>query len=228
MRIEDIEAALAPFDLKLRGIVALSDDEIQSYSFCGQKSVALVGNIGSSFWSRFSQSEEYLDGLAHPLDRWSLRLANEIAPKLNATPVFPFQGPPYLPFQQWAQRAEALHQSPIGLMIHPQYGLWHAYRFALLMPEPVETSRNETDSPCLSCKTQLCLHTCPVKAFSAEGYDVDSCADYLRKTPSADCFQHGCMARFSCPAGREHRYLDAQSQFHLRAFIGARRDVSSP
>ncbi len=228
MKIENIEMALAPFGLKLRGVVALNDDEGKTFGFARQSSVALVGNIGSSFWYEFSQSAEYLDGLDDPLDRWSLRLANEIAPKLNARPLFPFQGPPYLPFQQWAKRAEALHQSPIGLMIHPQYGLWHAYRFALLIAEPVETTQTEHTSLCLTCDEQPCLHTCPVKAFSTEGYNVDSCACFLKQTPSADCFQHGCMARFNCPAGREYRYLDAQSQFHLRAFIGARFNLVSP
>ena len=227
MRIRDIEALLAPFGLKLRGIVALNDSDIQAYGYAEQSSVALVGNIGSSFWSEFSQSAEYLDGLADPLDRWSFRLANEIAPKLNATPIFPFQGPPYLPFQQWAKRAEALHQSPIGLMIHPQYGLWHAYRFGLVLTEEIDLTPAQQDSPCLNCIDQPCLNTCPVKAFSKEGYDVGSCADYLKQTPEADCFQHGCMARFVCPAGREYRYLDAQSQFHLRAFIEARPDVTA-
>ncbi len=228
MNIDDIETVLVPFGLKLRGIVRLSDDEIQTYGFTEHSSVALVGNIGSSFWSEFSRSAEYLDDLADPLDRWSLRLANEIAPKLDATPIFPFQGPPYLPFQQWANRAEALHQSPIGLMIHPKYGLWHAYRFALLIARSVETAQSEHASPCLTCEDQPCLHTCPVKAFSTEGYDVDSCACFLKQTPSADCFQHGCMARFKCPAGREYRYLDQQSQFHLGAFIGARLNLVDP
>jgi len=202
--------------------VTLNDDEIRQYNFAGQLAVALVGNIGSSFWSSFVESNEYADGEADPLDRWSLRVANEVAPSLNAKPVFPFQGPPYLPFQQWAKRAEAMHQSPLGLMIHPQFGLWHAYRFALLFQHTFEQTQDNQESPCLSCIDQPCLKTCPVNALSAEGYDVDGCAEYLKQNASAECFEHGCMARFSCPAGREYRYLDAQSQFHLGAFVGAR------
>ena len=217
-----IEQALKPYGLKLRGIVALSDNDIREYGFSGQSSVALVGNVGSSFWDKFTQSTEYRDGAANPLDRWSMRVANKVAPTLNAKPVFPFQGPPYLPFQQWAKRAEALHQSPLGLMIHPQFGLWHAYRFALLINEEFDATLAKQDSPCLSCIDQPCLNTCPVNAFSKSGYDVDSCADYLKQNALAECFQHGCMARFVCPAGPEYRYLDAQSQFHLGAFVGAR------
>ena len=222
MTTEDIEQALVPFGLKLRGIVALKPNEVQEYGFSGRSSVALVGNIGSSFWAEFIQSPEYIDGASNPLDRWSERIANEIAPGLNAKPVFPSQGPPYLPFQQWAKRAEALHQSPLGLLIHPQFGLWHAYRFALLINEHIDQTPAQQDSPCLSCIDRPCLNTCPVNAISTAGYDVDNCASYLKQNTSADCFQHGCMARFECPTARNYRYLDAQSQFHLEAFIGAR------
>lgn len=222
MKLTDIEKALEPFGLKLRGVASLSREEIRDYGFNNRLSVALVGNIGSSFWPEFIQSNEWRDSEPDPLDRWSRRVADEIAPKLNATPVYPFQGPPYLPFQQWAKRAEALYQSPIGLMVHPHYGLWHAYRFGLLLLQEFKTEPDQQDSPCLTCEEKPCLNTCPVMAFSTAGYDVDSCADYLNKTPSADCFQHGCMARYSCPASPEFRYVDEQSQFHLRAFFRAR------
>ena len=220
MNSENIKQALAPFGLKLRGIAALSPDEKQVYGFTAN-TVALVGNIGSSFWPVFRQSREYADGKANPLDRWSLRLAKQIAPRLNATPVFPFQGPPYLPFQQWAKRAETLQQSPIGLMMHPQYGLWHAYRFGLLLTEPIASTIVQQDSPCLSCSEQPCLNTCPVNAFSDSGYDIARCAQYLQQTSATDCARHGCMARYECPAGRNYRYIDEQSQFHLQTFLSA-------
>ena len=225
MKLNDIETALAPYGLKLRGIVATNDDEIRNYGFAEQSCIALVGNIGSSFWPVFRQSPEFADGEADPLDRWSSRVALKIAPALNAEPVFPFQGPPYLPFQQWAKRAEDLWQSPIGLMMHPQYGLWHSYRFALLVKGEFDDRSAQQDSPCLSCTDQPCLNTCPVNAFSKAGYDVDACADYLKRRPSADCYNHGCMARYACPAGREYRYVDEQSQFHLQAFVGNRLDI---
>lgn len=219
---ETIKAILEPYGLKLRGVTKLSDEEIRRYGFEEYHSVALVGNIGSSFWDEFTQSNEYRDGGPDPLDRWSQRVAKIIAPALKATPIFPFQGPPYLPFQQWAQRAEHMDQSPLGLMMHPQYGLWHAYRFALLLSETLEITQTDRSSPCLSCIEKPCLNTCPVDAFSTKGYDVPQCVDYLKENPDSDCFQHGCMARFECPLGREYRYIDEQSQFHLRAFIGSR------
>ena len=103
--------ALQEYGLFVRGVTMLSTAEIETYGFSKAKpALALVGNIGSSYWPVFSQSPEFLDGEADPLDRWSRRVAGAIAAELPIEPVYPFEGPPYYPFQQWAQRAEALEQ----------------------------------------------------------------------------------------------------------------------
>ncbi len=224
MNVEQIKTALKPFGLRLRGITTPTAHEVTTCNLGeSARAIALVGNIGSSFWSVFSQTAEFADDQPDPLDRWSARVARQLAPEFDATPVFPSQGPPYPPFQQWAQRAENLHQSPLGLMIHPEYGLWHAYRFALALPEIIQTDPHGKGSPCVSCVEKSCLNTCPVAAFTTAGYDVPACTKYLQSTQQAACFQHGCMARLSCPAGLKYRYVDAQSQFHLQAFIGSVR-----
>ena len=115
---------LEQFGLYLRGVTQVSAEEVADYGFPGDHcSIALVGNIGSSYWDSFSLSPEFADGSPDPLDRWSRRIANEIASRFTLTPIFPFQGPPYFPFQRWAQRAESLMQSPLGVMMHPQHGL---------------------------------------------------------------------------------------------------------
>ena len=38
-------------------------------------------------------------------------------------------------------RAEGLKPSPIGILMHPQFGLWHAYRGALLFDVEIELRR---------------------------------------------------------------------------------------
>jgi hypothetical protein len=186
---------LHEYGLFARGVTRLTAAEIETWGFAADKpALVLVGNIGSSYWPIFSQSAEYLDGAADPLDRWSQRVANEIAAELPVQPVYPFAGPPYYPFQQWAQRAEALEQSPIGVMMHPEFGLWHSYRFALLGAEfdaPEKPLHKE--SPCLSCATQPCLH------------------------------RWGCLARYACPVATELNYLPEQGKFHLAAFLNARK-----
>ena len=67
-------------------------------------------------------SPEARDGRADPLDRWSRRVVDALAAALGARALYPFDGPPHWPFQRWARRAEAVHVSPLGLLIHPDYG----------------------------------------------------------------------------------------------------------
>ena len=215
---------LAGYGLHLRGITRLDPREIAALGLPADKpSIALVGNIGSSYWPVFVRSAEYRDGQPDSLDRWSRRVAETVAQEFPVQPVYPFEGPPFYPFQQWAQRAEALERSPIGIMMHPEYGLWHSYRFALLGNGfEVEPQRPMANSPCIECADKPCLQRCPVDAFDGKGYDVESCTGYLQQTPAAECHDTGCLARYACPVAPELRYTPAQGQFHLRAFLARR------
>jgi hypothetical protein len=220
---EELDDRLREHGLFVRGATRLTGAEIDTFGLDSDRTdIALVGNIGSSYWPQFSQSIEFSDGAPHPLDRWSRRVATSIAQALSLRPLYPFEGPPYFPFQQWAKRAEALEQSPIGVMMHPEFGLWHSYRFALLGSDLQREAANATAvSPCLACELKPCLRTCPVDAFDLDGYAVDACADYLRSSPQAECHRRGCLARHACPVAIEFRYVDAQGSFHLRAFLQA-------
>jgi hypothetical protein len=219
-----LEDCLRDYGLFVRGVTRLTEAELENWGFEQDKPwLALVGNIGSSYWPNFSQAWEFHDGESDPLDRWSRRVAEALADELSLRPVYPFSGPPYYPFQQWAQRAEALEQSPIGVMMHPQFGLWHSYRFALLGAGfDYEETPQAAASPCQDCDSQPCLRRCPVDAFDANGYAVERCAAYLQQTPQAECHRQGCLARYACPVAPELRYVAAQGEFHLRAFLHAR------
>lgn len=212
--------SLASHGLYLRGVAKLTKQELTRYDFPADKpSIALVGNIGSSYWASFTHSDEYLDGESQPLDRWSRRIAAEIASEHPVQSIFPFTGPPYYPFQQWAQRAEGLDQSPLGILIHPEYGLWHSYRFALL-GEKFELDHSLPGaSPCIACDAKPCTTRCPVGAISDQGYDAERCATYLRQNLRAVCHEQGCLARYACPVAPNLGYTQAQSAFHLRAFL---------
>ena len=159
-------------------------------------------------------------GFADPLDRWSRRLIESLARELGGRALFPFGGPPFLPFQRWAQRAEPVHSSPIGLLIHPYYGLWHAYRGAIGFPEELAVPEPApVPSPCESCTGRWCLKSCPVGAFSSTGYDVAACAGHLRSAAGGDCMDFGCRARRACPVGADHAYGPEQASFLMRAFL---------
>ncbi len=228
MTYDDLQQRLESTGLHSRGAFSLGQQELADIQqqfkttvIAESATLVLVGNVGSSFWPVFSRSPEYADGEPHPLDRWSQRIADEIATDFDALAVFPFSGPPWHPFQQWAMRAEAISSSPLGLLIHPQYGLWHAYRFGLIMDSAniKGQTQQKIESPCEKCIDQPCLHTCPVNAFKPGAYDVPACASYLKANPQAACNQTGCQARLSCPVGESFRYQSAHHLFHLQAFI---------
>jgi hypothetical protein len=186
--------------------------------------LVLVGITGRENWPFFASSPEAADGKADPLDRWSRRIVSAVAVRFGATAVFPFDGPPWAPFQRWAQKAEPVYPSPLGMLIHPDWGLWHAWRGALAFSQLLELPQpDRRTSPCESCAEKPCLTGCPVNAFSSAGYDVAACVAHLDSLEGADCRNHGCRARRACPVGAQHRYAPDQAQFHLQAFREAQR-----
>jgi hypothetical protein len=212
--LTELAEALAGHGLILRGGFHPGSDETE---LAGVGTVLLIGNAGPAMWRAF---EPHIDGAPNPLDRWTRRVIEPIARKSGARAIFPF-GEPHWPFQRWARRAEFLHPSPLGMLIHPEYGLWHAWRAALLFDDRLELpARRETPSPCDSCAGKPCLSACPVGAFSQEGYAVDLCAGHL-SGPAADCLVVGCRARNACPAGEGWRYPEPQLRFHMSAFASA-------
>ncbi len=184
------------------------------------RTIALIGVAGRLGWDAFAGSPEAADGAADPLDRFSRRVIGGLAEAFGAIALFPFGGPPYLPFQRWAERAEAVHPSPIGVFVHPVYGLWHSYRGALGLREALAVPPLEpTPSPCESCLDKPCLSTCPVEAHRPRNFNVALCAEHLREAGGADCMARGCRARRACPVGAEHMQGPEQAAFVMRAYL---------
>ena len=182
--------------------------------------LVLVGNAGPGMWSVFAKSNEANDGAPDALDRWSRRIVSRLARSLGAAAHFPFGGPPWLPFIRWAQRAGPVYPSPIGPLVHPDHGLWHAYRGALAFRERLELPPPDTrPSPCGTCTDKPCLSACPVEAFSADGYDVAGCVAHIASRAGARCLGGGCLARHACPVGRDAAYGASQAGFHMRSFL---------
>ncbi len=205
-----------------RGAFHLADGE-RSGALADLRTIVLVGMAGRSGWDGFAASAEAHDGLDHPLDRFSRRVIGALAEGLGAAALYPFGDPPHFPFQRWARRCEPVHPSPLGLLIHPVYGLWHSYRGALGFPEALDLPAWEaTPSPCDTCRGRPCLSACPVGAFFVGGYDVAACAAHLRSAAGAECMSGGCLARRACPVGAEHAHGAEQAAFTMRAFLRAR------
>ena len=186
--------------------------------------LVLVGNAGPGMWPAFAASEEAGDGAPNALDRWSRRVVSRLARILDGAAHFPFGGPPWLPFIRWAQRAGPVYPSPIGPLVHPDFGLWHAYRGAIAFRERLDLPPPDNRaSPCESCADRPCLSSCPAGAFSPSGYDVEGCVAHIESRAGVPCLGGGCLARHACPVGREAAYEASQAAFHMRAFLDARR-----
>ncbi|HEX3430960.1 MAG TPA: hypothetical protein VHT03_08740 [Rhizomicrobium sp.] len=186
--------------------------------------LVLAGFTGNTHWQHFKNSAEATDGKSDPLDRWSSRVIGEIARALGATALFPFTGPPWLPFLAWARKCEPLHPSPLGMLIHPDFGLWHAFRGALAFRERFALPPPDMrPSPCETCVEKPCLVACPVAAFTPGRYNVVACVDHISSPRGADCTAEGCRARRACPVGTADRYVPEEAAFHMRAFLAAQK-----
>ncbi|MDA1097611.1 MAG: hypothetical protein O2967_01395 [Proteobacteria bacterium] len=177
--------------------------------------VVLIGNAGPDLWQSFKDH----DSGPHPLDKWCRDVLTPLARNLGADILFPFDGPPHPPFLRWARRAEGLSASPIGPSIHPEYGLWHAYRGALLFSQMMVLPPPLLVRPCDNCAERPCLTACPVAAFGVDSYDVPACVGHLRQPAGRDCMDLACRARRACPIGQDYRYNNEQAHFHMAAFL---------
>ncbi|MFM2282273.1 MAG: hypothetical protein RLZZ444_4504 [Pseudomonadota bacterium] len=218
LTIDEIRGVLAPHGLFLRGLVGFDGDGPVLSNGGRARCVLLIGNVGGSLWPAFSRWREENPTLGNPLDRWSEETIRPIASRFAATAYFPSEKP-WQPFQQWAMRAEGLKPSPLGILIHPEFGLWHGYRGALGFERALNMKMADTQPhPCDTCSNRPCLTTCPVSAVAADHFDVATCRSHLRSIAGVgECMEAGCLARSACPVGADYRYPDAQLRFHMAA-----------
>ncbi|MEP3439521.1 MAG: ferredoxin [Hoeflea sp.] len=228
-----LDAALAKHGLCRRGRLVAGDAAVAMPSNGGAVSfICLVGHAGGGFWPVFEAWRKAHRDVEDPLDRWSEAVIRPLAEAAGGEAVFPSDRP-WHPFQQWAMLAEGLKPSPLGMLIHPEYGLWHGYRGAILFgpearvrlldPTVAASQDGESDvsliHPCDACPDRPCMTVCPVKAFGPAGFTVDACRTHLKTDDGRQgCMSSGCLARDACPVGREHRYSGAQVGFHMAGF----------
>ncbi|WP_051927487.1 hypothetical protein [Ruegeria halocynthiae] len=171
---------------------------------------------GRNFWTTLKAAPEWSDD--HPVDRWSTRVIGQMAHDLGAEAHFPFGGPPYAPFIDWALKSGRTFSSPVGALVHDTVGMMISFRGALHFPQEFTIPKGTGTSPCTTCPAP-CTNTCPVGALNSQSfYDVDACHGHLSTTEGQTCLTGGCLARLSCPlsdgAGRDPE----QSAHHMKAF----------
>ncbi len=193
--------------------------------------LVLAGNVGPNMFQAFSAARDGWtaeDDGGHPLDHWSRLVLTKASQRFGGSPdcvpIYSFDGPPYHPFQRWARKSEAVHPSPLGPFIHPDYGLWQAYRGSLAFAENFAVPpRDERPNPCATCRDRPCMSTCPVEAHSGKGLDLLTCVRHMDGPDGEDCIQRGCQARRACPVSPEFLYRPEQANFHMDSFTRLRK-----
>lgn len=187
------------------------------------RALTLVGSLSDALFQPFRESPEAADGAPDPLDRYTRRVLSGIAEEAGLGIVFPFEGPPWHPFQRWALRTGGFSPSPMGVLAHREFGTWLGLRAAFLSAQPVEAPALATSpGPCGTCLEKPCIAACPAGALSDSlppaGYDVPRCLAHLRAEPDAACHT-GCLARRACPYGRAHAQSPDVAALHMAAFL---------
>ncbi|MFV1497073.1 ferredoxin [Phaeobacter sp. JH20_02] len=218
----DIYGGFHPTAGQLRGFIEAAAPDIAtgSETDSGPQGTLILLGTAPSFWPGFVTSPEYHDGRADPVDRWSSRVIGDLAQSWGAIPAYPFTGPPYAPFVDWALASGRSFTSPSQMLVHDRYGMMISFRGALyfahhfdLPPAPLALA------PCLGCEDRPCLSRCPVTALKEGGpYDLAACHRHLESTEGPPCLSTGCLARRACPLSTGADRIPAQSAHHMRYF----------
>ena len=209
MNWDQLTDDLGPFGLFVMG--ALTRDG---------ETITLVG-ADQAMWPLFQSSPEYQDRVPDPLDTWSKRVLRPIATAHACRAVFPSDGPPYLPFIDWAKATGAFWPSPTGMLIHDKAGLMISIRGALIAPGMFDLPRASGRAPCETCADRPCETACPVRALSpTTAYDVPACKTHVASETGQDCLNAGCRVRRACPVSQSFGRDPEQSQFHMKSFMG--------
>ncbi|MEA9358185.1 hypothetical protein SHI21_18265 [Bacteriovorax sp. PP10] len=152
------------------------------------KTLCLIGNGGKALWEKLPHP---LDTSTHPFDLYVENKMQEFAEKILEDKIEVLY-PNYsytLPLQKLGRALNLCTQSPIGLDIHSEFGLWFAFRGVFLTSKDIpDTALDKISSPCETCLEKPCLTT----------------SDIAR-------------GRLCCPIKKEHQYLPAQIDFHQNA-----------
>lgn len=212
LTIADIEARLALHHLAILGGFGCEAD--QGFP-TGTRTLLMIGPGGAGYWPHVTSQPEW-DGAPDPVDRWSRRVIGRLACDLGAKALFPFGGPPWHPFHQWALRTGRVWDSPVRLLVHSDQGLMVSFRGALALKEALDLPGPDPQ-PCNGCE-RPCLTACPVGALGGAGYDVPACHAFLDTAAGQDCMDRGCAVRRACPVSQSYARLPEQSAYHMRRF----------
>jgi hypothetical protein len=143
-------------------------------------SLLIFGNGGKEFWSHASLPLD--DFTKTQIIHWGKTHLKE---DLTNNFFYP-KDHLIIALQQLGRKLNLCAQSPIGIDIHPTFGLWFAFRAVVFTTQELpEMSLKPIQSPCDQCVEKACLEQ-----------------ETFRKQ------------RLACPIGAHHRYSDEQLDYH--------------
>jgi epoxyqueuosine reductase len=175
--------------------------------------LVVLANGGGNLWKTFSADRPVVE---HPLDHYSIQITSQFfesfLPHVPNIRLYPQAH--QLPIQQLSRFAGWSFPSPLGMDIHPEFGLWYAYRAIYLVGSELPLFNDAyTKSPCDDCKEKPCFPACPSGAVQGiEKFDTSKCIPH-RLTKDSECAET-CLARLACPIGLQHQYSAEQISFH--------------
>lgn len=177
-------------------------------------SLGVLAHGGRLLWENLQHPAKEVE---HPFDNHSLllldNLKNSISAEEDILVLFP-NNKWSIPLQRIGRFLNLARPSKLGLDLNLKFGPWFAYRAVFLtkikLPELIEKN---WVSPCDSCMEKPCIAACPSGATEKKPFGLSLCADYRLKKESM-CLSR-CPARIACPYQSEHRYTEAQLNYHM-------------
>ena len=238
--VDRVRAAGEPFGLNLAAAVpvdrydaAMTEAYRTAAIDSNARSIIVIANGGGALWAALKRHAEgnpnWFDR-DHPLDDFTRTIVeNEIAPVVReagarGTVVFPFMvGKATLNFIELGKAAGLAGPSILGVVVHPKFGPWMAFRAAILIDQEIDAPGEARGfDPCPSCSGRPCMAACPTSAVAfPAGWDIPRCLAY-RIESEPDCTPR-CHSRAACVLGPEHRYPDDELAYHQGRALMAMR-----
>jgi epoxyqueuosine reductase len=238
--IEKVRRAGAPYGLNLVATAAVERYDAAvaapyraSAIAPASRTIIVVGNGGGALWTALRRHAGAHPGWferANPLDDFTREIVEgEIAPAARiggatAHVVYPFMhDAATLNFIELGKAAGLAGPSILGVVVHPIYGPWIAFRAAILIDQEIDAPGDAAGfDPCPSCTVRSCIPACPVEAIAfPSGWDIPKCLTH-RVEDEPDCAPR-CHARAGCVLGPQHRYPDDELAYHQMRALRAMR-----
>jgi len=197
------------------------------------RSIVIVGNGGRTLWEALQIHAGRNPGWwerDNPIDDFTVQVVEQMVLEplrnngLKPVAAYPFVGAaPFIDFMTLGRIAGLGGPSILGVLVNPAYGPWIAFRAAILIDADLDEPGAATGfDPCPGCATRPCIDACPPRAVSfPDGWSIPRCLEH-RVEVEADCAGR-CHARAGCVLGPEHRYPDAELEYHQQRALVAMR-----